>query len=309
MTDTDETTPTTGDIGAVQTETVAGAKLLASLAAPLDIPLTKPQIQVIRDVEGRPYLVDNTDLLARPRRLTGSAKIQEASTLAAYILRHIGTGDGSEMAAAAVELWADPPSGTVTAVLDAGFAGMPEWGDHQAVFTAQTTEQWQAWLKHDQGLLSQADFAAFCEERSLDFVEPTAATMLEIATTFEAHTAAAFRSVIRLQNGDRRFQYDEETKATASSGGGAIEIPETFVLGLPIYEGGAAYRVTARLRYRLKAGVLLLGYALQQKTEVVRDAFSALVNQVTEATKVPVYYGHPRQRPARPDVLSRYDGE
>ena len=57
--------------------------------------------------------------------------------------------------------------------------------------------------------------------------------------------------------------------------------------------GGAAYKVTARLRYRINDGALRLGYVLDRPEDVHAKAFSELVERVAGAIEPPVFQGTP----------------
>ena len=62
---------------------------------------------------------------------------------------------------------------------------------------------------------------------------------------------------------------------------------------MQVYEGGAPYKLTARFRYRIGGGALLLGYVLERAGDVVRDAFGQVVQQVAADTEMDVWHGTP----------------
>ena len=99
----------------------------------------------------------------------------------------------------------------------------------------------------------------------------------------------------RLQSGDVSLVYKEETTANAGSskGKGTIEIPERFTLRLAPFIGAAPVEITARFRYRIEDGRLLLNYKMQRPDIAEKEAFDALVTQIGENTPegVPVLFG------------------
>lgn len=97
-------------------------------------------------------------------------------------------------------------------------------------------------------------------------------TMLEVARDMEGKTDVSFGSAIRQSNGSVRFNYSEETKATV--GAGRIEVPEQFVISIPIHIGSARVSLTARLRYRINAGKLVLWYDLLRADVAEREGFA-----------------------------------
>jgi uncharacterized protein YfdQ (DUF2303 family) len=116
--------------------------------------------------------------------------------------------------------------------------------------------------------------------------------MLEIAQTFHAKTNVSFRSGVRLSSGTTQFLYDEEQTAKAG-GKGQLEVPTEFELGIAPFEGEAAYRIKARLRWRVRDGGLVIGYKLERPHEVVRDALQAIADRL-DGELENVYLGTPR---------------
>jgi uncharacterized protein YfdQ (DUF2303 family) len=153
------------------------------------------------------------------------------------------------------------------------------WGDHRAVLKLKTTRAWDAWLNHDGGFMSQAEFAEFLEERTGELVSPDAATMLDIARSIEVKSDGAYRSAMRDGSGQINFSYDETIEAKAGQAGQLV-IPERIELALEPFAGAGTYRVKARFRYRMRSGNLSLGYVLDRPDAVIDTAFTDVVTQV-----------------------------
>lgn len=96
----------------------------------------------------------------------------------------------------------------------------------------------------------------------------------------------------RVKSGETAIEWREETTATAGKKG-TIDIPDTIELGMQVYEGGDAYRLTARFRYRIGTGQLVLGYVLERAGDVKRDAFGQVVQQVAAGAERDVWHGTP----------------
>lgn len=192
---------------------------------------------------------------------------------------------------------ADRDAGRLVAVLDGhnrktGEAG---WGAHQAVLALRYTPSWTTWTQAS-GILGEQDvFAAFLEDHALDVVEPDAATLLEVATTMVSTTSVAWKSGLRLQDGTVQLAY-EETADTKAGTRGDMEIPSTITLGLAPFEGYDPYKVTARLRWRMRDGQLRIGIVLDQIEDILRQAFGGLTNHVAESIgDIPVLHGSTKQ--------------
>lgn len=150
------------------------------------------------------------------------------------------------------------------------------------------------WLRLDGKLVGQEDFAEHIEDGLQDIVTPDGATMLEVAQSIQGTKSAEFKGARRLQDGNIGVEWVEETTATAGSRGD-LEIPERFELALAPFEGEDAYRVNARLRYRIRAGDLLLGYRLDRPGDVLRDAVDTVRDRLGDRFQVDrVFVGRPR---------------
>lgn len=114
-----------------------------------------------------------------------------------------------------------------------------------------------------------------------------------IAQSIQATTKCDFESGILLANGQRRLSYLETTTARAG-GKGDLEIPAQITLGIPVFVGAeAAEQMTARFRYRITNGRLVLRYKLDRPEDAAAEAFAAIVHAVDEHVGVPIMRGTP----------------
>ncbi|MEU0087224.1 DUF2303 family protein [Streptomyces sp. NPDC006274] len=200
----------------------------------------------------------------KPARKSGTTIVRDVDSFLAYFDKH---GDDQS------EVYADVERRTVTAVLDAHQADTPRWSEHRLQLQLRHTAAWEAWTGIDGQLMPQGQFAEFVEDNLVDLVEPDSATMLELAESFEATTKADFQSSQRLDSGQRRFSYVEETSAKAGHKGDIV-IPATLTLGLRPFEGTEPYKVVARFKYRLDKESLRLGIKLDRPGDVLAAAFT-----------------------------------
>jgi uncharacterized protein YfdQ (DUF2303 family) len=224
-----------------------------------------------------------------PRRKKGTYNVLDADSFVAYLFKH---GDNDS------EVWADDTKATVVGVLDANTDGSgPRWEQHAVAYQAKKTDAWKAWLAADGKLGSQSDFAELIEDRAIDIVEPAAADMLELAQTFQATIGVNFESSKRLSSGERQLEYRETVDAKAGKAG-QLDIPEKFILGVRPFEGADAFKVIARLRYRIVDGALRIGYKLERPEDVEREAFSGVLADIQAqlsgddaVVKAPIFRG------------------
>ncbi|MFG2780783.1 DUF2303 family protein [Streptomyces prunicolor] len=216
-------------------------------------------------------------------RKTGRTTVRDAVSFLAYYAKHKDD---------ATEVYSDVEDLSVTAVLDAHAADEPGFGDHRLTLSLRPTRAWTDWLKLDGLLVDQDKFANFLEDHIHHLVEPDAATMLEIAQSIKATTKAEFQSSSRLQSGERKFSYVEDTKASAGTKGD-LAIPEVFKIAVPPFEGADVYSMTARFKYRTDRGQLALGFKLEQPEERIKAAFADVLGEIANGVSTPILNGTP----------------
>lgn len=274
-----------------------GAAVIAELAetAAAREPINVVDDQVIGFVlnDGqRLEQIDTEQYQYQPNRKTGRVQLTDADSLVAYVTRHVDNH--------ATTVWADVDKGTISAVLDdheqqsgdRNGSGHPGWGQHRATLTLKPTADWLHWTKYDGHLVDQASFAEHIEDGVDAIRDPDAATMLEVAQTFQAKTGASVNSTQRL-GGHIELAYEQQTTAKAGISG-RLDVPEILTLGLAPFEGTELYEVKARIRFRLRDGQLAIGYRLIRPDKVRRAAFDDVVNAVKLGVDLPVMAGQPR---------------
>ena len=203
-----------------------------------------------------------------PRRIKQSIKVSTARSLVKYV---------KDFATEYTAIFADLKNEKFTAVLDYHDpVSGPAWGDHIVSYSCPRDSRWNTWLGSDGSKMSQTNFAIFIESNLIDIVAPSGADMLTIAKELQAKKKIDFKSGQDLSNGDVQFTYNEQTTGSA----GQIDIPQEFKLGIPVYEGGAKYEVTARLRYRIQEGVLTMWYDLLRPERMAEDAFQEVKAEI-----------------------------
>lgn len=228
----------------------------------------------------------HNDYAERPHRKKGTVAVLDASSFIEYY--SLFSDEHSR-------IFADETKSQVLAVLDYHGIGenAPRWGQHRVRLDLRHSEEWKTWTGRDgqSHKMSQLDFAEFIEDNAPDIREPNAATMLEMARTLQAKTDIDFSSAIRTSNGQVQLKYNEIVKGTYGSGN--VEIPEEFLIAIPVYVGTERAPVRARLRYRITSGKLSIWYDLLRPEEIERKAFVATLSAIKDGLKVVVINGNP----------------
>lgn len=235
--------------------------------------------------------IDDEKLREMPRRKVAVVRHDSVESFSAYVLRH-GTADST--------LWvkADYTAGEVKLTMIVNDHG-PEpdccdWRDHRAYYAPAFSEEWKRWKSNDKKPMSQAEFATFIEDNLADIAGgeqlPSGADMLRMALDFEAKQDMRFKSAIRLQSGgvDLSFVQQEDTGTLEK-----MKLFDRFSVGIAVFWGDAAYRVDARLRYRVREGKLSFWYELIRADKVLEAAAVAIVAKIGTATDRTPFFGNP----------------
>lgn len=165
-----------------------------------------------------------------------------------------------------------------------------QWRSAKADLKLLKSTETERWLAASGKYMAQQDFAEFCELNLQSFSQPSAATILEIAQTFQAKTTTEFASATRLSTGAIKLKREETVNATAGERAD-ISIPEELTLALPIFKYGQTYAVRARLRYRIVESSVRLSVLLIDPEMAIEHAFQEALNDVAEALQMPAFYG------------------
>lgn len=180
-------------------------------------------------------------------------------------------------------IFVDDEKHTFNAILDYHDA-TPRWCLHTANFQLKNTPEWDNWRGNNKKSMTQEDFGRFIEENLEEIIKPSGAEMLEIALSIQAKTETKFSKAVRLDNGQLQLTYHEEINGTAGATG-HMKIPETFTIGLKLYEGSEPYQMEARLRYRIKEGNLYLWYELIRPHKTIQANIADTLQKITEEIK------------------------
>ena len=222
--------------------------------------------------------LDFEKLLPNPRRTKAVANFSDARSFLAYIATHAKEG---------TTVWCrfNPQTFALnfTAVLDEHSADLPGWRQHTATFAPDMSSEWKAWVGKNGQSFAQVAFAEWLEEHAEDITSaegfPTSLQMLGMATEFTANEERALKSSIKLQSGGVRLTYvaDQDAGTTAS-----MEMFKQFALGIPVFQGGSAWRITARLKYATSDGNVKFRFELVRADRVHENAAQDLITQITE---------------------------
>lgn len=226
-------------------------------------------------------LIDFEGTQDHPRQRRGTVRVADLDSFLAYLDDHKDDR---------TTVWVSPDGRKMIGVLDDHAPGEDDdtaragWGRHRVEYDLMLSPEWEFWKRLDGDLVEQETFAEHIEDGSGEIVNPNAATMLEVATYFQATRGGAFKSAKLLTSGAVQLTNDVEVAAKAGVSG-QLEVPSEFELAIAPYVGGQPYKVRAHFRYRIPGGggSLRLGYKLVRPADILRDARDELAAKVREA--------------------------
>lgn len=246
------------------------------------------------------------DYRTKPARRKGTATLLDLSSLIVHVERF---KDGDTV------LFAndDRSNPSLTAVLDyhrAGADGDARFGQHRARFAFPVSDEWKAWTGANKKQMAMIDFAAFLEDRIIDVLDDpsdlpedmqrfvkaiggniaTPTKLMEISVGLKVHEKSNVGETVNLATGEGEISF----VATHTDGAGKpLKVPNLFLIGIPVFKNGPAYRIAVRLRYRKREGGLLFWYELWRQEPVFDDAFGEALERVRTETGLPVLLGSP----------------
>lgn len=227
-----------------------------------------------------------TSLLARPLNLEQSVALHTAKDFIAYVSRY---ADKNSL------VFVDVLKGKFKAVLDyhevsraiehEGAVLLPRHGKHAAHFIAEKTPEFKKIEEKSGEKFSQTNFALFLEDVMPYINQPDAAILYEIVQTLNAKTNVDFKSGIRTDNGQVQLTYNETIEARAGTAGN-LTIPEQIVFGIQVHRGGNHYALPARFRYRIKEGVIVFWYDLDQLEKAIEKSMEDTVEYIRDGKTI-----------------------
>ncbi|MDR5815835.1 YfdQ family protein [Caballeronia sp. LZ033] len=231
------------------------------------------------------------DVFANPARAAGTVKLRDAASFIEYFNRQ-------KRPESLIYASLDPARilGVIDDHLayDEALAGDDKakganWRAYRVEFPVPASREWKTWTSKDRQPMGQLELAELIEDNLPDITSPDGSTMLSIALNFEASKEGNFVSAARLQDGSTNFVWKEDVNAT----GNKIAMPSQIRLSIPVFENGAPYSIDARIKYRIKDGVLKIWYELIRPHKVLEAAFRAVWAQIEEQTAKKILLGTP----------------
>lgn len=260
----------------------------------------------------------------KPMQRTGKAVLHDLDSLIAWTNRFKG-GD-------TVLFGQITPKPKMVAVIDYHGEGAPthspeagdpkaSYGRHTGTYDFPVSEQWKRWTEISGKALDKDAFGEFIEENAKDFLDPTPAllgqtsgqpepwevrmietaakvqgrfgqyaTLNMLSREFKVHETGHLNVTTNRDTGEARVQFLTEHK---DPDGQPLTLPNLFMIAIPVFEEGAAYRLAVRFRYRKAGSDVKFIVQVYNPDISLRDAARMAMAQARDATGLPLLLGVP----------------
>lgn len=262
----------------------------------------------------------------KPFHRKGTAKLETLDSLIDWTNRFKG-----ETSALFANPDLDRPS--LTCIADYHATGPaiidPDKGDdtarhchHRGVYAFPLSDEWVAWNQIAGKALGKDEMGEFIEANAKDVMDPTPAILqgeesaknadwenrliqtarqiegrfgqlgqlLAMSRQFQVYETSNLTVKTNRDSGEAEIQFLNEHK---DAEGKPLRVPNLFIIAIPVFRGGAPYRMTVRFRYRKSGqniGFILKPYNPEKAFE---SAFNEAVEAAATATDLPAFIGAP----------------
>jgi uncharacterized protein YfdQ (DUF2303 family) len=164
---------------------------------------------------------------------------------------------------------------------------------HTARFPVKISAEFAAWIGADGEAMTQMGFVEFIEANAPDVVTPDSASLMELALNFESKSEVSFQSRVDRVTGGRSLTFQEKVDAGSSGAPtiGQVKVPEFLAIRIPVFEGGKAYDIAARISWRPANGRLSITINLQRPEAVFRQSLNTMRAEIAEELGLAVLTG------------------
>lgn len=290
------------------------------LVAPVDKTITDITDKIRADAE-------------RPRHRSGTVVLQEMNSFISFVRRMavrpqtVLFGDTEKNRIEAIFDHHDPIAVPSPESSDGTTAGdewnvddpFPDWGRYRASYAFPLSKTWQAWRGANLKAQTQEQLAIFLEENLVDVLPASEMDqdpqikqavdqlglkvadplrLLELSRNFRIVTNETASEALALSSGETELHYRSEQRGVDNAGT-KIVVPTAFLVALPVFEGGAMYRLLVRLRTRRIDGAHSFIFDIYRLERTQEKAFADECRDIAVRADVPLFFGVP-PTPAAP---------
>jgi len=194
--------------------------------------------------------------------------------------------------------------------------------DHRARYAFPLSDEWKAWKAIDGVALEKDDLGEFIEANAKDIMDPTPAMLrgveddkndgwenrliqtaqkiegrfgqltklLALSKQFQVFESSDLKVSTNRDTGESEIQFLNEHK---DADGRPLNIPNLIIIAIPVFAGGALYRMAVRFRYRKSGGQVKFILSIYNPERAFKASFEEACEDAKTATALPLMFGTP----------------
>ena len=264
----------------------------------------------------------------KPTRRKGTAMLSDLNSIVAWANRFKG-----ETSTLFADPNMEAP--TLTCIADYHAAGgadvISATGDpaarhchHRGIYNFPLSDDWKAWIGVSDQLLKKDELGEFIEAQAKDIMDPTPAILsggltennqpwenrlietaqkiegrygqltqlLAMSKQFQVHETSNLTVKTNRDSGEQEIQFLNEHK---TPDGAPLSIPNLIIIAIPVFMGGALYRMPVRFRYRKLGGEVRFILSVYNPEKAFKAAFDEAIEEAQTKTDLPLFMGQPEK--------------
>lgn len=300
-----------------------------TVATPEGFDLTKPHLVTVpnhRKVEDLAGFHLKAAQIRKPLQRKGTARMTDLASLIAWTNRFKGETSvlfaKADLKAPALTCIADYHAEGAADITSAAGDPSARHCHHKAVYDFPLSEEWKAWMEISGSAQDKDEMGEFIEAQAKDVMDPTPAVLkgeisdknqawenrlietaqqiegrfgqlaqlLAMSRKFQVFETSDLKVVTNRDTGEAEVQFLNEHK---DANGEKLNIPNLIIIAIPVFQGGAPYRMAVRFRYRKAGSSVKFILSVYNPEKVFEAAFKEALAEATEATGLPTFMGSP----------------
>lgn len=194
---------------------------------------------------------------------------------------------------------------------------------HRGTYAFPLSAEWKIWTAISGTAMSGPELGEFVEANAKDLLDPTPnilegrisardaeqweidmiqiarqisgrfgqyQTLIQLARNFQVHEVSNVSASMNRDSGESAIQFLNEHQ---QPDGSPVSIPNLFMIAIPVFEHGAAYRIPVRFRYRKAGASVKFIFTLHNADVCFRDAVDEALARASSETGLPLFRGSP----------------
>jgi hypothetical protein len=193
-------------------------------------------------------------------------------------------------------------------------------GQHRGVYKFPVSDEWAAWTAISGKAIDKDALSEFLTDHARDLLDPTphlltgsgeaapweqtmlretvlqntrfgqVIDLLKISRSLSIRETSDLTLIKNQQTGEQQVQFLNEHR---DPDGRPIDIPGLFLIAIPVFRVGPAYRLAVRLQYRKSGPAIAFTLTVHDRQRAFDDAIGEAMAAARQGTGLPLFEGYP----------------